>query len=133
MLLAALLFVAACDSSGAIAVENDWLAHEHDATALDHILAPDFVHALGSGQFISKADHIGWVSTHQPPPTEQRRFERLDVRVFGGTAVATGIVAAQIGAATHRTIFTDIFACRDSRWQAVGAQETPVGNDAPAK
>jgi hypothetical protein len=66
------------------------LAHEHEATPLQHILAADFVHVLPTGQFITKSEHIGYVASHPA--------------------------------------FTDIFACREGRWQAVGAQETPLAN-----
>ncbi|HSY80259.1 MAG TPA: nuclear transport factor 2 family protein [Gemmatimonadaceae bacterium] len=123
-----LLFVlAACDSAGAVSVERNWGAHEYDQAALERILAPDFAHLLGSGQTITKAQHITYMASHQPPAGFQLRFERLDVRLIGGVAIATGIVVASDDVQADRfTAFTDIFACRDGRWQAVGAQETPI-------
>ena len=123
------LVLAACDSSGAASVEHEWLAHEHEAAPLEHILAADFIHPIGSGLFITKAQHIGYVAAHPANPGFRAHFERLDVRIVDGVAIATGIVAARdnAGATTdRRTVFTDIFACRDGRWQAVSAQETPV-------
>jgi len=129
MIALAFLMLAACDSAGAATVEKDWLAHEHEAAPLEHILAPDFVHALGSGQFITKTEHVGYVAAHPGPAGFTAHFERLDIRIVNGVAIATGIVAARDSAAAtsdRRTVFTDIFACRDGRWQAIGAQETPI-------
>ena len=121
MIALALFVLAACDSAGAASVEKDWLAHLHDQATLERILAPDFVHVL-PGQFITKAEHIQYITTHPVPPGTEARFERLDIRIVDGVAIATGIVSTQ-----KRSAFTDIFACRDGRWQAVGAQETPIG------
>jgi hypothetical protein len=58
--------------------------------------------------------HIAWLVGHTPPPTRRAHFERLDVRVFGDTAVATGIA------------FTDVFVRKDEGQQGVNAQESPV-------
>ncbi len=126
--LAALLRLSACDSASAVDVEHAWLANESDPAALDEILAPDFVHTLGSGQFITKAEHIDYIAAHPPSPGRQTRFEQLHVRVVSGVAIATGIVLATdaSGVPTRRTVFTDVFACREDRWQAVGAQETVI-------
>jgi Domain of unknown function (DUF4440) len=120
----AFLLVAACDSAGAASVEKEWLAHEHEPAPLEHILAPDFVHALGSGQFITKSEHIGYVASHPAPAGFEAHFERLDIRLVSAVAIATGIVAT----AQRRSVFTDVFACRDGRWQAVSAQETVVAS-----
>lgn len=124
-----LMLATGCDSAGAASVEQQWLAHEWEPAPLEHILAPDFVHALGAGLFINKVQHIGYVAAHPARPGFQARFERLDVRIVDGVAIATGIVASRDSAAAptdRRFVFTDIFACRDGRWQAVGAQETPL-------
>lgn len=124
MIALAFLLLAACDSAGAASVEKEWLAHEHEPAPLEHILAPDFVHALGSGQFITKSEHIAYVAAHPAPAGLEAHFERLDIRLVNGVAIATGIVATT----QRRTVFTDVFACRDGRWQAVSAQETGVAS-----
>jgi len=118
----------AADRQAVIAIENDWIAHEHDRAALERILAPDFQHPVFTGDVLTKEQHIAWTTTHVPPPSFQSRFERLDVRVFGDIAIATGIAAAtNDGRDAGRTLFTDIFRFKDGRWQAIEAQETPVG------
>lgn len=106
-----------------IALENEWLAHEHDRATLEKILAPDFQHPVFTGDVLNKAQHIDWSTAHLPPAGITSRFERLDVRAFSEIAIATGIVARSDGA---RTVFTDIFRFRDGKWQAIHAQETPV-------
>jgi uncharacterized protein DUF4440 len=111
------------DRAAVIALENEWLAHEHDRATLEKILAPDFQHPVFTGDVLTKAQHIDWSATHLPPAGVTSRFERLDVRVFSDIAIATGIVARSDGG---KTVFTDIFRFRDGRWQAIQAQETPL-------
>jgi hypothetical protein len=57
--------------------------------------------------------HIAWVVGHTPPPTRRAHFERLDVRVYGDTAVATGI------------IFTDVFVRKDEGRQGATRRNHP--------
>ncbi len=108
-------------------LEQKWLQNEYNPAALDSILADDFVHVLPSG-FISKQQHIAFVRTHPRPKLLRHEFEQLRVRVYGNVAIANGIVAATPGEGgpALRTIFTDVFAFRNGRWQAVNAQETPM-------
>lgn len=112
-----------------VRLEERWLANENSPAALDGILADDFVHVLPEG-FISKKEHIDFVRAHPFGPFAVHKFEKLDVRVYGNVAIATGIVlAVRIGKedrAPERTLFTDVFAFRNGRWQAVNAQETPA-------
>jgi ketosteroid isomerase-like protein len=110
-----------------IALENDWLAHVRDSATLERILAPDFVHAVAPGEFLTKQQHISWNAKHPLPPNHQARFEKLQVRLYGDVGIASGIVASS-GGAEHgsRTLFTDVFAFRNGRWQAVHAQETSL-------
>ena len=49
------------------------------------------------------------------------------MRIYGTTAVANGIVAATLpDGRVQKTAFTDVFAFRGDRWQAVSAQELPL-------
>ncbi len=109
------------------ALEHEWLA-AGDSAHLEQILAPDFMHPVSTGDIIDKAEHIAFVVAHSSPASVHKRFERLDVRVYGTTAIATGIVDAQQDGAqgVRRTVFTDVFVKRAGRWQAVSAQETEV-------
>jgi hypothetical protein len=115
------------DSAQVVALERTWLS-AGDSANLEQILAPDFTHAVFTGDIIDKAEHIAFVARHPRAPSVHTRFERLDVRLYGITAIATGIVAAtQDGKqGVRRTVFTDVFAKRAGKWQAVSAQETEV-------
>ena len=129
-LLSALLFGAPPqpDAHATIVIlENDWLAHQSDRTTLERILAPDFIHPVAAGVFLTRQQHIAWAVEH-PRPGRKFVFEKLDVRLYGETAIATGIVANSdaAGGDLRRTIFTDVFVLRRGRWQAIGAQETPI-------
>lgn len=108
-------------------VEQRWLQHESDPEALESILAPDFIHVLPAG-FITKDEQIDYLRRHPEAKGGSHRFEKLRARVFGRTGVAYGIVAAtDANGRAQRTAFTDVFAYRDERWQAVQAQELPLG------
>jgi hypothetical protein len=111
-----------------VAVEHRWLEHQSDPQALADILADDFVHPVSGGVFISKTDQIAWAGAHPARPGRAARFEKLDVRIYGEVAIATGVVEARDpgAAAARRTLFTDVFVRRQGRWRAVNAQETPA-------
>jgi hypothetical protein len=118
-----------------VALEQRWLTAEDDPAALESILADDFVHVLPAG-FVSKREQLDFMRSH-PVPAAQRprskRFDDLRVRVFGTAGVATGMVVATLpDGKVRKTVFTDVFAYRDGRWQAVNAQETPLG-DSPGR
>lgn len=105
-------------------LEQHWLQHIDDPAVLQSILADDFVHVLPSG-FINKQQHIDYAKAHPRSAQESRSFEDLQVRVYGDTGIANGIVAVSGPTGTHRSLFTDVFVKRNGRWQAVNAQENP--------
>ena len=113
-----------------VALENEWLANEHNATALERILASDFVHPLPTGEFVTKAQHIAFSSAHPPPADRKQHFDQLRVRAYGDVGIVNGIVVTSDleSREVDRTIFTDVFVRRDGRWQAVNAQENDVRN-----
>jgi uncharacterized protein DUF4440 len=113
------------DRQALIAVEHDWLAHLRDSATLERILAPDFVHAVEPGQFLTKEQHISWNAQHPLSPDHEAHFEKLQVRLYGDVGIASGIVSSSDGEDhVARSLFTDVFAFRNGRWQAVHAQET---------
>ncbi|MGH9729445.1 MAG: nuclear transport factor 2 family protein [Candidatus Acidiferrales bacterium] len=105
-------------------LEQRWLTHESDPAVLDSILADDFIHVLPQG-FFSKQEQISFLRAHPLPRLAAHKFEKLDVRVYGSVAIANGIVLSiPEGTKTpQKTFFTDVFAFRQGRWQAVNAQE----------
>ena len=71
------------DRAALIALENEWLANEHNASVLERILASDFVHPLPTGDFVTKAQHIAFSSAHPPPANLKQHFDQMRVRVYG--------------------------------------------------
>jgi hypothetical protein len=122
------------DRHALVALENEWLSNARDPSVLDRILAPDFVHAISTGDFLTKAEHISWCITHPLPPDRKSHFERLDLRVFGDLGIASGIVWIRDGTKDiNRSVFTDVFAFRAGKWQAIHAQETTIDRPPPTK
>lgn len=118
---------ASADSAAIVALEHTWL-HTSDTTVLGRILAPDFVHIVPGGHFLTRAEHLAWVATHPHRPDVRRRFGALAVRLYGSVAIANGIVVVSdsSGRELGRSAFTDVFVRRAGRWEAVNAQEDVV-------
>ena len=107
-------------------LENRWLNAEDDPAALESILAPDFLHVVSTG-IITKTEQLEYMRKHPRPRADiQRHFEQMHVRIYGNVGIVNGEVVAVEKATTLRTLFTDVFANRDGRWQAVSAQELPM-------
>ena len=112
-----------------LALENRWLQAEDDPAALEGILAADFLHVV-PGEIITKDQHLRFLREH--PTSGQRpdkHFEDLHVRVYGDAGIVNGAVIAKTEHGERKTLFTDVFAYRDGKWQAVSAQELPVTTD----
>ncbi len=116
------------DKQQIIHLEKSWLKYLHNKTALDSILAPDFIHVLPQGIFFTKKEHIEWEVKHPLPVGFSQKFDTLFVRIYGSTGIANGIVETfkNKGKSISRSIFTDVFEKRNGRWQAVNAQENVV-------
>jgi len=109
-----------------LSLENRWLEVENDPVALEDILAPDFLHVVPVG-IITKEEHIRFLREHPAPGQHtHKRFEDLHVRIYGDTGIVNGTVIETTDRGERKTLFTDVFAYRDGKWQAVTAQELPV-------
>lgn len=118
--------VTAHKQQAVIDLEHRWLAAEDDPSALESILADDFIHVLSSGM-VTKAEQLQFMRQHPAARGGERHFQDLRVRIYGTAAVATGIVVAtESDGSVQKTIFTDVFAYRSGKWQAVNAQELPL-------
>ena len=116
------------DGDALVALENEWLKNEHNATELEHILASDFRHPVVTGDVLTKTQHIEFSSRHLPPSDLTNHFEGLQVRIYGDVGIVNGLVVTtnKEGNTVDKTVFTDVFVYRDGRWQAVNAQENAV-------
>lgn len=108
-----------------VQLENQWLAGENDPAVLESILADDFVHLLPMG-LVTKNEQIEYVRGHPGSHEEIKHFEDLRVRIFSSVALANGMVVSSRNGKIVKTLFTDVFAHRNGKWQAVNAQETPL-------
>lgn len=107
-------------------LEQHWLEQEDNPDALESILASDFVHVLPSG-FITKSEQLTYMRAHPVHRAVSKHFENLRVRIYGNAGVVNGIVVATTAdGKTRRTEFTDVFAYRNGKWEAVNAQELPL-------
>ena len=107
-------------------LEDHWLQVEDDPDALEAILAPDFLHVVPVG-IITKGEQLSFMRKHPASGRKpDRHFEGMHVRVYGTVGIVNGIVVETSGSTLlRRTLFTDVFAYRDGKWQAVNAQELP--------
>lgn len=106
-------------------LEDQWLQGLQNPQVQEQILADDFVHVLPSG-FITKKEQLDFLrSGKQPADNLKRHFEDLKVRIYGIAGIVNGMVVAtdDSGTVVKKSVFTDVFAYRDGRWQAVNAQE----------
>jgi hypothetical protein len=104
-------------------LEAKWLSTENDPKRLKSILADDFIHVLPVG-FITKREQLAFLRSHPQSSREAKHLEDLKIRIFGSAAVVNGVVIATgTDGKVRRTLFTDVFAYRDGKWQAVNAQE----------
>ena len=109
-----------------LALENRWLQVEGDPVAVEPILAADFLHVV-PGAIITKDQHLRFLREHPPTgPQPDKHLEDLHVRVYGKAGVVNGVVVKKTEQGERKTLFTDVFAFRDGRWQAVSAQELPA-------
>jgi len=113
-------------------VESDWVnaLNRSDVKAIETILAPDFVRpSPESGMFVDRAQVLAFYGAHLNSHHAQRlSVQGETVQVIGSVAVARGIVTRtnQSGQVVWRALFTDVFAKRHGKWQAVSAQENQI-------
>ena len=107
-------------------LEHEWTAANinADKTALDRILADDYVGTTADGQALGKAEYIKTIT--RDTTTRKWDFEDLKVSVKGSRATLTGIVRFETDRGEFRYRFTDKFVWRDSRWQAVGSEISQI-------
>ncbi len=75
---------------------------------------------------ITREQQLEFLRKHPAPAShESKHLEDMHVRIYGNVGVVNGVVLATGSGQTRRTLFTDVFAYRDGKWQAVSAQELP--------
>jgi hypothetical protein len=126
------LLVGGCASTGGatatrlITIEHRWVEAlgRHDTSALDDLLAEDFLDSTFRGATRTKQEVLAGPAVSGP--YRSIRLEALTVRAYGrGTAIVTGInVLRGPTGDVVRVRFLDVFVEQHGRWRAVSAQET---------
>jgi ketosteroid isomerase-like protein len=113
------------DRAQIAALERHWLdaIRHHDHRALAKILGKGFVDINAQGRVRDRDEAIAHASA---PADTTQTITQLNVRVYGDTAIATGINTVHSTAKgwTVDIAFTDVFVRSDGGWRAVSAQET---------
>jgi uncharacterized protein (TIGR02246 family) len=111
-------------------LERAWLdAYEqHDAKAMDEIVADDFTITFPDGSMQTKAQIIASLKSPRPAagPSVKFHTEQVQARAYGDTVVLVGMVATEItrdGKTMSETKqrYTDTYVKRNGRWQVVAS------------
>jgi ketosteroid isomerase-like protein len=113
-------------------LEREWLdAYEqHDAAAMDRIVADDFKLTQSGGGVQTKADILAALKSPRAAGRAEPKFSTADVesRVEGDTVILTGRFIQQMErdgqTRTMEARYTDTYAKRQGRWQVVASQLT---------
>ncbi len=112
-----------------LALEHAWNQAEsmRDLRALDSIFDNGLTYVEENGALLTKADFLLQVKTR---PVREIVTEAMDVEMFGGTAIVSGVYRASElrngKTFIRRGRFVDTWIRKGSTWICVAAQSTPV-------
>jgi len=116
-------------------LERQWLDAyiKHDAEAMARIEADDFTITYPDGSVRTKAEEVEAQkkAARQPAdPSQASATEDEHIRVYGNTAVLTGVFVSKGGRqnpnAVFRSRYTDVYVRRGGVWQVVASQLTAI-------
>ena len=100
-----------------------------DCTALDRIIANDWVCIDGAGLVITKNELLSRVAS-SASFLDPYKFDEITLRVFGEAAIVTGRLSGQMrdSDGTHdvNQRYMRVYVKRNDRWQAVATQVTKI-------
>jgi len=113
-------------------LEREWLdAYEqHDAVAMERILADDFTITYGNGQTQNKAQVVESVKTREKSASPPTKFatDAVEARIEGDTVVLTGHLVQKRErdgeAKTMQFSYADTYARRNGCWQVIASRLT---------
>jgi ketosteroid isomerase-like protein len=112
-------------------LDNEWneAYPRRDVSALDHIIADDWVCIDGAGLVISKRQLLDRVES-SAAFLDPYKFDETTLRMFGDTAIVTGRLAGtrrdNDGTFYLEQRYTRVYVKRNDRWQSVATQVTVV-------
>jgi ketosteroid isomerase-like protein len=96
-----------------------------DGAFIEALTANDFLLISNSGDWVERAQHVQMMK--QPLVRGGVAYEDVRVRLFGRVALVHGVFEATPDSALPKRVrYTDVYHWRDSRWQLVSAQNTPM-------
>ncbi|MFZ0322289.1 MAG: nuclear transport factor 2 family protein [Candidatus Sulfotelmatobacter sp.] len=123
---------AGSSESRVVALEKAWnQAYKfRDKKALGEILDDAVILVNDDGSFLSKNVFLASVDTARPSDEQQAEPESIFVRLFGNTAIATGVFR-ETGVAhgkpyLKRNRFIDTWVKKNDSWVCVAASATPI-------
>lgn len=100
-----------------------------DVSALDRILADDWICIDGAGLVITKGELLERVQS-STPFFDPYKFDEIVLRMFKDAAIVTGRLSGtkrgNDGTVYLEQRYTRVYVKRDDRWQAVATQVTVV-------
>jgi uncharacterized protein (TIGR02246 family) len=111
-------------------LERAWLdAYEqHDAKAMDAIIADDFTITFPNGGMQTKPQIIASLKSPRPADGRSMKFrtEQVQPRAYGDVVILVGIVVTEYQrdgktASESRQRYTDTYVKRNGRWQVVAS------------
>ena len=112
-------------------LDNEWneAYPRRDVSALDHIIADDWVCIDGAGLVISKKQLLERVES-SVAFLDPHKFDETSLRMFGDTAIVTGRLSGtkrgNDGTFYLEQRYTRVYVKRNDRWQCVATQVTVV-------
>ena len=104
-----------------------------DASVHERLFAADYTYTPGNGNFMGRAEHMSFTKSGATV-VKSLRSEDVRVRVYGHTAVVTGVwvcVDSRDGREfkEKRIRYILVYVRREGRWQIVAEQRTGVLTD----
>jgi ketosteroid isomerase-like protein len=100
-----------------------------DGSALDRVIADDWVCIDGSGMLITKNELLARVAS-SASFLDPYEFDEIVIRMFGEAAIVTGRLSGQMkdseGTRDVQQRYMRVYVKRNERWQAVATQVTAV-------
>ena len=110
-----------------LALEATWSVAplEGDLQTVSRVTADDWIGVAPTGAVMSKADLLEMLSS-RPAPFESAVYDRVQLFVYGQTAVVTSLFRGEGKDVKIEQRFMRVYANRDGQWQCVATQIVPV-------
>ena len=111
-----------------LALEQNWAQAltRHDSDTIACMVADEFEEADVDGSLHTRSQMLAHIPQRKPG---SNRLNEMRAHVEGGFGFVRGLneILDPAGKTVARVRFTDIFAYRDGRWQALAGHETLLG------